>query len=81
MEQPVCCYVYAHTEENPEWRLIRSRGTDCREGMVKPVFHHVKCVNRFKCNTTSQGALQTTTEGHTITAGVTCTSYLNTRKQ
>lgn len=81
MEPLMCCYVYAHTEKNSKWSLLHTRDTGCRGGVAKPVFHHVKPVNRLKCNTTSHGALHTIAEGHTMRAGVTCTLYLNTRKQ
>lgn len=79
MEPLVHCYVYAHMEKHSEWRLLHNRGADCRGGVVKPVYHHGKRVNRLKSNTTSHGALQTITEGHTMRAWVTCTLYLNTR--
>lgn len=65
------CYFCAHTEKHSKRRLLHNRGADCRGGVVKPVFHHVK---RLKCNTTSHGALQTITEGHTPRACVTCTT-------
>lgn len=66
MEPLMCCYVYAHTEKNSKWSLLHTRDTGCRGGVAKPVFHHVKPVNRLKCNTTSHGALHTIAEGHTI---------------
>lgn len=75
-----CVATSMHTRRK-KWSLLHTRDTGCRGGVAKPVFHHVKPVNRLKCNTTSHGALHTIAEGHTMRAGVTCTLYLNTRKQ